>query len=340
MLYEADPYSDPLEAPTDAPRQHARRPAEAWRSWWSAHAESAEEPLRTAARSGFVLTSAGLATVGVSRSRARNEVRHGRWTAAGRGLLAPLDVRDADQAEDRWEPRRRHALRCGGATLTRPSGVVTGRSSAVLHGVPTLRVPALPELTEHNDWGGRRRAAHLYTATLDSGETTLWHGVRLETIERTLVTLARHGRRDAIMAADAALREELTDFTRIARALDTAFGWPWVRQAREVLALADPLAESPLESITRLALHDSGFPPPRLQVWFGADRVDFYWPRYGLVLEADGRSKYVGDASWREKQRDRRLLRQPSVRAVEHVIWSDVMTGWRETSATLWEYFR
>src|SRR4051794_9521520 len=117
-----------------------------------------------------------------------------------------------------------------------------------------MLLPAVPELTGHGTWDGPRRGAHLYAATLDPAETTRWYGVPVETVGRTLGTLAPHRRRDAIMAADAALREELVDRAGIARALRTATGWPWVRQAREVLALADPLAESPLESITRLAL--------------------------------------------------------------------------------------
>jgi hypothetical protein len=256
--------------------------------------------------------------------------------------VAPLDVRDrkGDDSARLQEERRRHAVLCAGSALRRPREVVSGRSAAVLHGLPTMLVPANPELTGHGVWDGPRRGAHLWAATLDAAETTRWYGVSVETVGRTLVTLARHGRRDAIMAADAALGEELLDRADIALALQTATGWPWVRQAREVLALADPLAESPLESITRLALHDAGFPAPRLQVRFGDDRVDFYWPRFGLVLEADGRGKYVGDASWREKQRERRLLRRSDIRAVERVIWSDVTAGWAQTAELLWPYFR
>ncbi len=46
-------------------------------------------------------------------------------------------------------------------------------------------------------------------------------------------------------------------------ALAAARGWPGVRRARSVLALASPLAESPLESLVRLRLHDAGFPTAR-----------------------------------------------------------------------------
>jgi very-short-patch-repair endonuclease len=326
----------------DAPVQLVRPPVAEWRDWWTGLAELDDDIVRTALRHGFVLTTAECQTLGISRARARNEVRQGRWTDAGRGVVAPVDIRDTSHAEpDPWlEARRRHALTCAGSAVRRPQLVMSGRSAATLHGLPVSTLPDRPEVTVSGSWEGRRPSAHLYGATLDEVETTQWYGVPVEAIGRTLVTLARHGRRDAIIAADAALREKLIDRSGIAAALDTAFGWPWVRQARDILSLADPLAESPLESITRLALHDAGFPAPRLQVIFGEDRVDFYWPRYGLVLEADGRLKYVGDASWKEKQRERRLLSQPGVRAVERVMWPDITTTWDRTSAALWRYFR
>lgn len=218
--------------------------------------------------------------------------------------------------------------------------MLSARSAAIMHGLPTFGVPTTPELTERDVGQGRRSSVHLYAATLSRTEIGSWYGIPVETPARTLVSLARHGRRDAIIAADAALRERLVDRTEIGRALDTAFGWPWVRQARAVLALADPLAESPLESVTRLALHDSGFPEPCLQTVLGVDRVDFYWPKYGVVLEADGMLKYVGDASRRDKVRERRLLRRAEVRCVERVGWSDVIDDWPQTSIDLRRWFR
>ena len=166
------------------------------------------------------------------------------------------------------------------------------------------------------------------------GAVTTWFGAPVTTPARTLVDLARLNRRDGIMAADAALREGLLTAFAIDAELERAAGWPGVRQAREVLALADPLAESPLESITRLALHDDEFPLPRLQRWIGRDRVDFYWPTYRFVLEADGRAKYTDDEFWEEKRREQRLRAHPAqVQFVERVIWSDITQNWSATSA-------
>jgi very-short-patch-repair endonuclease len=95
-----------------------------------------------------------------------------------------------------------------------------------------------------------------------------------------------------------------------------------VRQARAILALADRRGESPLESLVRLALHDDGFPAPKLQVRIGEYRVDFMWPEHHVVLEADGRMKYGGREMWREKQRER-VLQRLGYRVIR-VFWSDL----------------
>lgn len=156
----------------------------------------------------------------------------------------------------------------------------------------------------------------------------------------TVVDVACFDPRSGLMAADAAMHESLLDQRQVEIAVDRAAGRRGVRRAREVLDLASPLVESPLESLTHLALHDSGFPPPELQVWLnGADgkryRVDFYWPEYRAVLEADGRSKYHDDALWCEKARDL-ALRRAGYR-VEHIRWVDVLEDWHTIAAWLGE---
>ena len=107
-----------------------------------------------------------------------------------------------------------------------------------------------------------------------------------------------------------------------------------------IVELADPLAESPLESLTRLAIHDAGLPAPELQVPIAVPgrRVPYYvdlmWPQRRLVLECDGRLKYRDeDAPWREKKRQLALERVDL--HVERVVWDDVMRTWPLTEARL-----
>jgi very-short-patch-repair endonuclease len=175
--------------------------------------------------------------------------------------------------------------------------------------------------------------SHVHGARISPLEIGTWFGVRVTVVARTLADLARHSRRDAIIAADAALRERLATRDQIDSALARAAGWPGVRQARDVLALADPRAESPLESLTRLALHDDGFPQPELQVWIGRYRVDMLFRRHNLVLESDGLAKYTPEELRREKRRELDLHRLGY--RVERVIWADVVHRWRQTSTWL-----
>ena len=81
-----------------------------------------------------------------------------------------------------------------------------------------------------------------------------------------------------------------------------------VAQARAVLGLATPFAESALESAVRWLVLVLGLPIPQVQYPIDAPEgrwwVDLCWPRRRLVLEADGRKKYQGSEDlWKEKRR-------------------------------------
>ncbi len=282
---------------------------------------------------GYVLTIGQLSSLGFTRSASRNAVRTRRWTSPAYGVIAPVDV--APSGEEPWLiARRRHALAASATVLRHPDHVVCARSAAVLHGLPTLALPASAESTAPPKVGlGLRSGSHVYGAWFAALDMTAWHGVAVSTVARTVIDLARHDRRDGVIAADAALREGLTSHEELEFVLDGARGWPGVRQARTVCAFADARAESPLESLTRLALHDDGFPAPELQSWIGPYRVDLCWPQQQLVLEVDGRVKYSADALWAEKRREA-ALRRFGFR-VERVIWADVTRYWPSTAERL-----
>jgi very-short-patch-repair endonuclease len=282
-----------------------------------------------AAESGFVLMPDQLRGVGLTRQTARTLVRRGTWTRAAYGAVAPIDVADDDPY---LVVRRRHALAAAAAARRRPGHVVSGRSAAVLHGLPTFEVPDRPELTAPHSVGlGPRGFAHVRGAALLPSDVTWWFGIPVTTVARTLVDLARHDRRDGLMAADAARHERLVVARPVEFALARAQGWPGVRQAREVLVLASALAESPLESLVRLMLYDDGIPLPTLQARIpgSAYRVDMLWREQRLILEVDGLRKYTGEELRREKRRERRLRRLGY--RVERVTWDDIIRFWPAT---------
>lgn len=243
-----------------------------------------------------------------------------------RGTVTPIYLRDSDPY---LTARRRHAVKAAAAVFT-PDHAISARSAATVHGLPVFRLPTRPEVTDESHNGlGSHVGAHVYGATIDLDDVTSWFGVPVLTVGRTLVDLARHDRRDAIMAGDAALRERLTTRSEIDHYLDQAAGWPGVRQARDVLALLDPRAESPLESLARLVLHDDGFPPPDLQRWFGRDRVDMVFDEQHLIIEIDGLGKYALTTPAEEKRRERRLRRHGY--RVERLTWDDIVVNWPAT---------
>jgi len=114
------------------------------------------------------------------------------------------------------------------------------------------------------------------------------------------------------VAADGALRVGVTHQELIA-VLARARRWPGVVAARAAIAFSDPRAETPLESISRVAFHALGLPAPepQVEIWYGGElvaRVDFLWREQLVVGEADGRGKYASvEDLYQEKRREERL---------------------------------
>ncbi|MCB1264523.1 MAG: hypothetical protein KDB56_08020, partial [Mycobacterium sp.] len=80
-------------------------------------------------------------------------------------------------------------------------------------------------------------------------------------------------------------------------------------QVRELLALADPRAESAMESEARLVMLDGGLPTPVLQFEIVDSmgrlrRLDFAWPDLKVAAEYDGADWHGGrEALRRDRER-------------------------------------
>lgn len=325
MSYLFDPWGNPYLGP-----------AGEWQQWWQDHAvELARDPLaRRALRQGFVIVPH---LVGLSSNDARRKVRRREWVTVQHGVFTPLVLPTDDSYLRR---RRAHVLTATAAALRNPDHAISVRSGAIVHGLPTMHVPNRPELTAINDVRLGRRGPHVFGASVRPEDLTRWYGVPVLSVARTLVDLGRRDRRDAIMAADAALRESLVQPDELERALARAAGWPGVRQARAVLALADGRSESAAESITRLALIDDGFPhfEPQVQIPDRARgkswRVDLLNEQARLIIEVDGLDKYRDDSVRKnEKVRETRLERLGY--KVVRITWDDVVRHWPETAAEI-----
>ncbi len=232
-------------------------------------------------------------------------LRRGVFTDAAR--YDELDVRD------------RHVLQVRADLLMlAPRWHAARRSAAVLWGLPLLgALPRTPQLVAvPNTATDRSWTRHRHLAELPAGQRRLTGGLALTSPARTAVDLARtESFRSAIVVADAVLALG-TDMDELARVLDGMVRWPGAGQARRVLGFADGRAESPLESISRVAIRDLGLPAPELQVrvhlgptFLG--RVDNLWRVHNTVGEADGLGKYALDAPRAERER---VLRAERVR--------------------------
>ncbi|MDT4937258.1 MAG: hypothetical protein QOG80_929 [Pseudonocardiales bacterium] len=230
-------------------------------------------------------------------------IRAGRVNRLRRGFFARPDVVDPVIAA-------KAAVRaCSGS-------VISHRSAALLHGLPLVGYPPdTPELTVQPRVTGDINPGHLYRAKLRPVDVTEIDGVPVTSISRTLVDLARAiWLVGSVAAVDYALHEGLVSREQLSDAALACRGWPRSRRIPWVLDTADGRAESPLETVSRLVLHHLGVPRPDLQPTIRTldgkfiGRADFYWDRFGVVGEADGRGKYTErDVLVAEKLRQERL---------------------------------
>lgn len=182
-----------------------------------------------------------------------------------------------------------------------PQAVLSHRSALLLYGLPLVgRRPPAPEVTVPPRSNGNLVGVHVHRAQLRAPDVVLVDDARVTAVARTLVDVARHvPATTAVAALDAALHRGLVSMRELESTMRFCWNWPGIRRAERAVMLADPRAESPLESISRLTLRRLRLPEPRTQrLIFDArgtvvGRGDFYWDEFGVIGEADGRAKYA-----------------------------------------------
>ncbi len=231
---------------------------------------------------------AGPTTRGMARAagindkqlRARDVVRLSRGTYLPRALAGDLRARVA------------------AVLLTAPPGAVVSHltAAALWH----LAVPLRPlEEPVHVTVGtgsairGRQdRVVH--RSVLADDDVTRSHGIPLTTPARTwrdlamvLLPAALLAVTDQLLSSGSTILELQTELARRPTGRGSA-------RARAVLPVADPRAESAMESVLRWLLHEAGLPRPVLQHEVrGASgrflgRADLAWPDRRVLVEFDG----------------------------------------------------
>ena len=289
------------------------------------------EKLRRNIRLAGIMSTAQLVAAGQSPHQIRAMVECGELLRISRGYYATADLAELVPRLDIGA-----LLLSAGAAATAlgPSAVVSHQTAAQLHGLSMLGPPpAALSLTRPPGVGSRsgKPGVRIHCAALPAEHVGGRLAVPVTTVPRTVIDLARVlDFRAGVVVADSALQQKLTSKNELRAVIAACPRWRGVRTATQVLEFADGRAESPLESLARVAFRDCGLPPPELQVVVTAagefiGRVDFMWKQFRTVAEADGAAKYEDKsrASY-EFRRDARL--RDAGFEVVHFTWKDIIS--------------
>ena len=245
----------------------------------------------------FLHRSSALVRAGLDDRHLRRAAAAGRLVRVVPGLyVEPEPWNDLS-------PEERHALRVM-TVLARASErlVASHASAAALHGLPLLGQPpaVVHVLDPARSTGARSGTLVRHASRLHDDEVTTARGTRVTTPARTALDLCLGcGLADGVAALDHGLREGLLTLDEVAACLRRRPRARGRRTAEVALALADARSASPLESTSAVTMHLLGAPRPERQKTFRAPSgrfvatVDFWWPQYRAVGEADGHGKYL-----------------------------------------------
>jgi hypothetical protein len=120
--------------------------------------------------------------------------------------------------------------------------------------------------------------------TLTDSQITRRQGLRVTTIERTLLDIAATGAPIRKLAQEA-VAKRLTTLAKLKAMADDHRGERGAPALRKVAG--EPHTRSDLERRFLRFLADNGFPPPLANHPIGDYHVDAYWPQFQLVVEVD-----------------------------------------------------
>jgi hypothetical protein len=188
-----------------------------------------------------------------------------------------------------------------------------------------------------NPPGGQLRCADgLVVHRRDGAPLVMVNGRPVTSPAWTAVEVARGLRRPRALATlDAAMRSESCSRSELWRSAVEQAGRRGIVAVRELIPLADALAESPMESEARLAMIDGGLPMPELQYEIidgnrEPRRVDFAWPKARLAVEYDG-VDWHSDPDAMKRDRRRRA-------ALEAIGWIVISIVFEDVRYRAWEF--
>ncbi|MGN7154548.1 MULTISPECIES: DUF559 domain-containing protein [unclassified Dietzia] len=186
-----------------------------------------------------------------------------------------------------------------------PSGVLTGWSAAVLHGIAAPD-DAIPELCVGPS-GRTRSGLRIRRYRLPASAVEHKRGVAVTSRRWTAFDLARFtDHLGGVIAVEHFYRHGFSE-RELRDVVDGQVGAWGVARARRVLADADRRSESPKETEARLFLRDAGFTGFVPQVEVGGYRLDLADPIHKIAVEYDGAHHEHPEQQSKDRYRRNRL---------------------------------
>lgn len=257
--------------------------------------------MRTAQRQFGVISLEQLLDCGLSYQQVQRLAARGHLHRIHRGVFAVGHRRLVDQAH-----LTAALLACG------PAAFLSHRTAAAVWG---LRVVAVRAIEVTTPTGGPRRGliVHRPSVEVPAAEVTTRNGLRVSTVARTLVELARREKpRELDRLITQAARTGVLDVAEVEGVLARHARRPGIVRLRRAFAAyrPGPDRKSELEhAFDRLLAQHPDIPPPLRNVTIDGWEIDCYWPRQRLALELDGRPYHVAVADMeKDRVKDARLL--------------------------------
>jgi very-short-patch-repair endonuclease len=224
------------------------------------------------------------------------------WRRMGPGVYAWAGLPDT--------PELKLQAACRGLP---PAAVFSGRTAAWLHRLEGVLWEPIDVTIPKGIGVGARNGIVIRRAALLANEIVRLRGVLGTSVLRTLRDLSvRLSVTEAVVLVDAALHAGLTRLADLNALCLARAGSVGVANLRRVADLAEPAAESHMESRLRMLLVLGGLPRPKAQVSLNdseggfVGRMDLYYPEYRLGIEYDGAVHRVSLAE--DNRRQNRIL--------------------------------
>lgn len=271
-------------------------------------------------RHGNMWRTEELLSQGLSKRRINEHLRSGSLVRARTGVMVRgsfwngLTDDGRERAQLAAYSRRTLPASADGLTFSHTS-------AARLHRLYLWNVDQLIHVTipYHAARGSHAADVRAHSGLILPGQRIEIDGLPVTTLDRTVVDSALMlNYRQALILLDHALRRGCSR-EWLESECEGMVGLRGVAAFRKALAFANPLSESPGETLTRDAIAKLGFPDPvlqlRVQTTRGANRFDFAWPHLAAALEFDGRAKYfdykpTAEVIFEERQREKLLTEQ------------------------------